>query len=155
VDGHARRAHARGHSRPLVFHSIYVVRAQALAIAAGLALLVGAATLGFTPLNAPKGTRGTSALWLLPAPDGLQAACVGVINEQLHAMTYDVSVSVAGEPVTSLGPITLTSGERWTRELPVDSPTPVIVASLRTSTDPSVVYRRVALRHWNIAASSC
>jgi uncharacterized membrane protein len=151
----AARGTARGHSRSLVFRRIPVGRAQAGAFAVGLALLAGAATLGFTPLHAPKGTRGTSALWLLPAPAGLQSVCVGVINEQLHTTSYEVTVRGSGNPVR-LGPIVLAPGRSWSRELVVGGPhTPVKHAFLRRTADPSDVYRSVVLRQWNIAATSC
>jgi hypothetical protein len=146
---------AHGRSRPLVFRSIPVGRAQAGALAAGLALLAGAATLGFTPLSAPSGTRGTSALWLLPAPQGRQAACVGVINEQLHVTTYDVSVLVAGATARRFGPITLAPGATWSRAIAVGPGRPVINASLSTTTDPSAVYRSAVLQDWNVAVASC
>jgi uncharacterized membrane protein len=152
----AARGTARGHSRSLILRPIPVGRAQVGAIAAGLALLAGAATLGFTPLGAPNGTRGTSALWLLPAPGGLQAVCVGVINEQLHTTTYNVTVRGGGGPVRRLGPIVLEPGKSWSRELAVaSSAAPVMHAFLRRAAEPSVVYRSVVLRDWNIAATGC
>jgi len=152
----AARGTARGHSRSLVFRPIPVGRAQVGAFAAGLALLAGAVTLGFTPLSAPKGTRGTSALWLLPAPGGLESVCVGVINEQLHTTTYEVTVRGAGAPASRLGPIVLAPGKSWSRELAVTPARPAVIhAFLRRTADPSVVYRSVVLRDWNIAASRC
>jgi uncharacterized membrane protein len=147
-------AAARGHARSVVLPEIRLRVIELGALFAGLALLVGAATLGFTPLSAPKLTRGTSALWLLPAPAGARDVCVGVINEQLHTTTYTVSVMVAGRTPRRLGPITLAPSQSWERTFAVGAGRPAVTATLRRSGGTGV-YRSVALRDWNIAASHC
>lgn len=148
-------ASARGHARPLAFRPVRLRGAEAGALAVALSLLVGAATLGFTPLAPPKRTQGTAALWLVPAPGGSHAACIGVINEQLHVTSYSVTVSVAGTLPRSFGPITLAPGASWTRVIAVASGRPAINASLSTTADPFVTYRSAVLRDWNVAVSSC
>jgi hypothetical protein len=155
----AARAGARGHARPIVLRvrpaGRRVRRAEAGALACALALLIGAATLGFTPLAAPKSTRGTTALWLVPAPHGRHAACVGVINEQLHSESYVISVLAVGTPVQRFGPVTLAPGGRWSRAVAVGSRRPVVLASLSLTDNATVVYRSVELRAWNLAVAHC
>jgi hypothetical protein len=146
---------SRGHASPLVFPRPSVRRAQAAALAAALALLAGAAVLGFTPLAAPKGTQGTSVLWLVPAPHGRNAVCVGVINEELHNTTYEVSVSVARKLPQQFGPITLAPGASWSRVIRLVLRRPLVNASLSTAASPAVSYRSAVLRDWNISAARC
>jgi hypothetical protein len=146
---------ARGHTRPLAVRAPSVRRAQVGALAVALALLAGAAVLGFTPLAAPKGTQGTSVLWLVPAPHGRNAVCVGVINEQLHDTTYEVSVSVARKLPQQFGPITLAPGASWSRVIPLVLRRPLVNASLSTTANPSVSYRSAVLRDWDIGAARC
>jgi uncharacterized membrane protein len=147
-------AASRGHGRPVVLPYIRLRVIELGAFAAGLALLVGAATLGFTPLSAPKGTRGTSALWLLPAPAGAAKVCVGVINEQLHPTTYTVTLLVAGRSARSLGPITLAPSASWHRTIAVGAGRPAVTATLRRSGGTGV-YRSAVLREWNVAVVHC
>ena len=155
----AARASARGHARaialPALFPAVRLRRAEGAALVAALALVAVAATLGFTPLHAPKGTLGTSAIWLVPAPHGREAACVGVINEQLHTTSYTVSVGAAGAPAQRFGPITLAPGGHWSRAIAVGPGRPAVDASLTTTLNPSVVYRHVVLRDWNVAVAHC
>ncbi|MGA3360439.1 MAG: DUF1616 domain-containing protein [Solirubrobacteraceae bacterium] len=146
---------ARGLARPIAMPRLRIRRADGAAAAVAVALLAGAAVLGFTPLRAPTGTQETSALWLVPAPNGRSAACVGVINEQLHVTSYEVSVLVAGRPARRFGPITLAPGAGWSTVIAVASGRPAIDASLSTTADPAVTYRSVALRDWNISAVRC
>lgn len=149
------RGIALGHDRPIVTPHLTLRGAEIGALAGALALLGGAAALGFTPLPPPSATQGTSALWLLPAPGGRSAVCVGVINEQKHVTSYTVALSVSGGGPQRFGPITLDPAQSWSRVVAVHAGRPVVTASLATTLDPTATYRRVALRDWNIAASSC
>ncbi len=152
----AVRASVRGHARPLNLPRLRLRPLEAGAGVAVLALLGAAAALGFTPLAAPKNTPGTSALWIVPAPGGRAAACVGLINEELRTTTYTIEVSVAGVPAEHFGPITLAAGGSWTRIVPVGAGHPAVTASLdRVGVASAAPYRSVALRHWNIVASHC
>jgi len=144
----------RGHARPLAMRAPPIRPAQAGALALALALIAGAAVLGFTPLAPPKGTQGTSVLWLVPAPHGRNAVCVGVINEQLHDTSYEVSVSVARKLPQQFGPITLAPGASWSRVIPLVLRRPLVNASL-SKTKTSVSYRSAVLRDWNISTARC
>ena len=159
----AARASGRGHARDLVLPRMRLragMRLRAVEIGAlsgALILVSAAAVLGLTPLPPPKHTPGTTALWLVPAPAGRDAACVGVINEELRSATYTVQVTVAGKPSQQFGPITLASGASWTRVVTVGLGQPVVTATLRKAgAAPSAApYRNVVIRRWNIAAKSC
>jgi uncharacterized membrane protein len=153
----AARASVLGHLRPLPVAGVVRLRAlDAGALVAALILLIGAATLGFTPLAPPKSTPGTSALWLLPAPGGRPAACVGVINEELRTTTYTVHVAVAGMPAQRFGPITLAAGASWRRTLAVGPAKPAVTATLnKAGTPATAVYRRADLADWNIPVRAC
>jgi uncharacterized membrane protein len=151
------RASLRGHARDLVPPRLRLRAVEAAALAGALVLVSGAAVLGFTPLAPPKATPGTSSLWLLPAPGGDTAACVGVINQELKTTSYDVTVDVAGKPAAQFGPFTLASGGSWTHVVAVQSGRPVVTATLRKagSAPSAPPYRNVAIRNWNIAAKAC
>jgi uncharacterized membrane protein len=144
-----------GHARPIATPRLKLRGAEIGALAGALALLSGAAALGFTPLPPPSATRGTSALWLLPAPAGRSAVCVGVINEQKQLTRYTVTLAVVGGRPQRFGPITLEPAESWSRVVSVHAGKPVVTASLATTLNPGAAYRTVALRDWNIAASNC
>ncbi len=148
-------AASRGHARALVWRAPALRGAHTAAIAASIALLAGAAALGFTPLGPPTSTSGTTALTLLPAPGGAQAVCVGIINEQFHTTSYTVSLTVDGVGVDRLGPITLTPGASWSRLVPVAAPRPQVSVTLSTTSDPLAVYRQVWLRDWNVHVVAC
>jgi uncharacterized membrane protein len=145
----------RGHARALMLPHVSLRAAEILALAGAVALLSVAAALGFTPLGPPKSTAGTSTLWILPAPHGRSAVCVGVINQELHASTYSVQLVVAGVPARRFGPIRLASGGTWTRVVAVGSARPVVTATLSKVGSPSTAYRSAALRVWNVATRSC
>lgn len=151
------RASVRGHARDLVAPRLRLRALEAVALAGALLLVSGAAVLGFTPLAPPKATPGTSSLWLVPAPGGADAACVGVINQELKTTSYTVAVDVAGKPAASFGPFTLAAGGSWTRVVSVKPGRPVVTATLRKagSAPTAPAYRNVAIRNWNISATSC
>lgn len=153
----AIRASGRGHARDLVLPRMRLRAVEIGALSGALILVSAAAVLGLTPLAPPKGTPGTTALWLVPAPAGRDAACVGVINEELRSATYTVQVAVAGKPSQQFGPIRLASGASWTRVVTVGLGQPVVTATLRKAgAAPSAApYRNVVIRRWNIAAKSC
>jgi uncharacterized membrane protein len=151
------RASVRGHARDLVAPRVRLRVVEAAALAGALVLLSGAAVLGFTPLAPPKGTPGTSSLWLVPASGGVNAACVGVINQELKTTSYTVAVDVAGKTAAQFGPFTLAAGASWTRVVAVKPGRPVVTATLRKagSAPSAAPYRNVAIRNWNIAAKAC
>jgi len=153
----AVRASALGHGRKLALPRLRPRALEVGALTGALVLLGGAAVLGFTPLPPPKSTPGTSALWLVPAPGGRDAACVGVINEELRTASYTVQVTVAGRPPQRFGPIRLASGDSWTRVVSVGPGQPGVTATLRKAgaAPSAAAYRNVAIRRWNIAAKSC
>jgi uncharacterized membrane protein len=153
----AVRAGGRGHARTLVPPRVRLRAAEVGALTGALVLLSGAAVLGFTPLAPPKDTPGTSALWIVPAPGGKNAACVGVTNEELRRTSYTIQVAVAGGSTQKFGPITLAAGSSWSRVVAVGPGQPVVTATLRKagSAPSAAPYRDVVIRRWNIAATSC
>lgn len=152
----AARGSVRGHARNLVLPHVRLRVVEVGALTSALVLLSGAAVLGFTPLPPPKDTPGTSALWLVPAPGGRNAACVGVINEELRPTSYTVQVAVAGRTAQRFGPIRLASSHSWTRVVAVGPGRPVVTATLRKAgSAQSPAYRDVAIRNWNISAKTC
>jgi hypothetical protein len=64
----AIRASGRGHARDLVLPRMRLRAVEIGALSGALILVSAAAVLGLTPLAPPKGTPGTTALWLVPAP---------------------------------------------------------------------------------------
>jgi hypothetical protein len=151
----AARGSMSGHARALHRPRVRLLRPELLALAGALVLLTGAAALGFTPLGAPKATQGATALWILPAPDGRAAACVGVLSDQTRVTRYTVQLTVAGRPAQRFGPVTLAPGGRWTRVVGVGLGKPVVAAVLRNAAKPSAVVANVALRVWSVPAKSC
>jgi hypothetical protein len=151
------RASVRGHARALMRPRVRLRVLEAAALGGALVLLSGAAVLGFTPLPPPKATPGTSSLWLVPAPGGASAACVGVINQELKTTSYTVAVDVAGKTAAQFGPFTLAAGGSWTRVVAVKPGRPVVTATLRKagSAPSAAPYRNVAIRNWNITAKAC
>lgn len=128
--GHARRLRAPR----------FAPRAGTLILAAvAVVLLCGAAVLGFTPLGAPAGTAGTTALWLLPRSSG--AVEFGVISGQLHRSSYFVEIHVAGSRAQRFGPITLRSGGCWSGSLATGRGTPRVTATLFRVGAPGTPYR--------------
>ena len=137
--GAAARGTARGNARPISIPRLGLRGGE----------------LGFTPLAPPKRTTGNSMLWLVPAPGGRNAVCVGVINQEFHADTFTVEVVVAGAPARRFSPIKLTPGGAWSRVVDVGSRKSVVTATLSKAATPSAVYRNAALRAWNIQAVAC
>jgi uncharacterized membrane protein len=140
----AAAAVGRGHARSLTLPRVGLRRPELLALAGAVLLLGGAAALGLSPLGAPKGTQGATSLWILPHGGG--AAEVGVISDELRTTRYSVEVTVAGQPTTRFGPITLASGASWTRVVTTGAGSPVVRAVLLRVANPSAVIANVALR---------
>ncbi len=148
----AARAHTVGHTRTLVFRRPRVPGGiELLPVAGALLLLGGAAALGFTPLSAPKGTQGSTALWILPAPGARGGACVGLVSDQTHTASYTVDVTVAGRPAQRFGPVTLQPGAAWTRQVAVGAGRPLVQAVAHSAAKPAAVFETVALRAWSVA----
>lgn len=151
----AGAAVARGHVRVLPRPRGVRLRAiELIALAAALALLCGAAILGFRPPAAPAGTQATSALGLLPAPGGAAGVCVDVTNEELRRQSYALAVTAAGT-TRRFGTITLAPGASWTRVVPVAPTRPPVTALLYRTQAPATPYRSAVIRVWNLAARSC
>ena len=138
-------AGVRGHAQVLARPRIGLRAREIGALAGAVVLLGGAAALGLTPLGAPRGTQGTPSLWILP--HGRGAAEIGVISTELHTKSYTVELSVAGLPASRFGPITLAPGATWSRVVTTGPGEPVVRAVLRTTTNPSAVYRNVILQY--------
>ncbi len=88
----------------------------ALLIALALALIAGALVLGTTPLSAPGGTPGYTALWIQTNAAGGAAAVAR--SDQLHPVQYELSVSVDGHPVDASPSFTLAPGEEYRARVP-------------------------------------
>jgi hypothetical protein len=147
----AASAGARGHAQVLARPSIGVRGREIGALASAVVLLGSAAALGLTPLGAPQGTQGTTSLWICSKSNRCDLPAgtveVGVISDQLHAASYTVQVSVAGRPDVRFGPITLAPGGAWSRVVASGPGKPVVRALLRTTANPSGVYRNVILQY--------
>ena len=122
----------RGHARALRRLNLGARAAELAVLATALVLIGAAAAIGFTPLSAPKGTDGTTALWVFPT----HPVEVGVESDQTRATRYTVTVSVAGRTVRRFGPFTLAPGASWTRPVPVAG-RPRVVARLAVVGDPA------------------
>jgi hypothetical protein len=154
----AATAVVRGDPRPVVLPRVRLGFAQISALAAAVALLGGAAALGFTPLGAPKGTQGSTALWICARENGCKlpsnAVEVGVISDQLHATRWRVRVLVAGRSPRSFGPITLAPGATWSHIVATGAGAPVVRAFLYSTGRPSTAYRSVVLRYGRASATT-
>lgn len=143
--GGAAVGEARGHARALAGRRLVVGPARLAGLAAALALLGGAAALGFSALPAPKGTQGATFLWILPHGSG--AVSVGVISDETQRRAVTVSVAVAGQPLRRFAPVSLAPGARWTRVFATGPGSPIVRAFLRDAAHPSRVVQQVALRY--------
>jgi hypothetical protein len=90
--------------------------AGALLIALALALVAGALVLGTTPLSAPGGTPGYTALWI--QTNAARGAAAVARSGQLHPVRYELSVSVDGRPVVASPSFTLAPGEEYRARVP-------------------------------------
>jgi len=140
----AARGAELGHARTIRLPHVALKRSELGALAAALVLLGGAAVLGFTPLSAPKGTQGSTALSILPA--GPASVALRVASDELHSTTYTVELTVAGRPRRHFGPIRLAPGATWNRAVMVGPGYPLVQAFLRTAGDPKVLDGNVVLR---------
>ncbi|HEY1775833.1 MAG TPA: DUF1616 domain-containing protein [Solirubrobacteraceae bacterium] len=145
-------AFARGHESPLSLpHQLPGPRLrphELLALLVALVLLVAAAAIGFRPLAPPAETQGTVALGLLEAPGGAAGVCVSVVNEEFHASSYRVVVSVAGRGPHTLTTTKLAPGASWNREVAVGAGFPDVRATLYRPSAPSRAYRNTSLVNW-------
>jgi hypothetical protein len=91
---------------------------DALMIGASLALIAGAMVLGTTPLRAPAGTPGSTALWI--EADGPRRAVAVARSGELQTARYAMSVTVDGRRVAASPSFSLAPGEE--RRLPVPQP---------------------------------
>jgi hypothetical protein len=110
--GHARHLYLRRPSSQLMPSR----PAGALLIALALLLITGALVLGTTPLSAPGGTPGYTALWI--QTDAAQGAAAIARSGQLHPVRYELSVSVDGRPVDASPSFTLAPGEEYRARVP-------------------------------------
>jgi uncharacterized membrane protein len=141
---------ARGHERALRLpQPLPRLRVQqSLVLLAALLLLAAAAAIGFRPLPPPAKTQGTVGFGLLEAPGARAAVCVSVINEEFHAASYRVLVSVAGRGNRAFTTTKLVPGATWNREVAVGAGFPVVRATLYRASAPARAYRNTALRVW-------
>lgn len=149
---------ARGKARPLALPRVRLGVAQSSALAAALLLLGGAAALGFTPLAAPKGTQGSTNLWICGPENGCALPSdeveVGVISDQLHAARWRVRVLVAGRSARSFGPITLAPGGTWSHVVATGAGRPVVRAFLYSTGRPATAHRSVVLQYGRASAAT-
>ncbi len=150
----AAAAAARGHGRPLPPWPLRGVRTlEILALTGALLLTGGAFALGLTPLPAPKSTRGTTALWVVPR--GSDSVEIGVRSEELHSTTYTVDLLLGGRRTHTYGPLRLAPGARWTvRAATGGPPAPVVEAILHVASAPGVAFRHVILRNGRVLAAA-
>jgi hypothetical protein len=90
--------------------------AGALLIALALALISGALVLGTTPLSAPGGTPGYTALWI--QADAGRGVTAIARSGQLHPARYQLSVRVDGRTVDASPSFTLAPGEEYRARVP-------------------------------------
>jgi len=147
-----------GRSRALSLPHVGLRGAEIGAIGAALVLLGGAAALGFTPLAAPSGTQGTTALGICGPPTypcvPSGEVRVSVISDALHTETWRVRVLVAAGATRSFGPFRLRPGATWSRVIAVGPYRPQVQAMLYDSARPSAVYRRTWLRYQRASAAT-
>lgn len=148
-------AQRRGGGRELRLRRPRMRVPAVVAVTLSLLLLSGAGALALTPLAAPKGTQGQVALWLVPAPHGSGAACVGVISDELTSESFTVALRVGRRAARSLGPFTLAPGGRWTRQVSVGNGNPPLRAVLHTPAGVPAAVRTVTLTNWRIPTRSC
>ncbi len=143
-------AAARGHGRPLPPWPLHGVRAlEVLALTGALLLAGGAFALGLTPLPAPKDTRGSTALWVVP--QGSDSVEIGVRSDQLRTATYTVDLLLGGRRTHTYGPLRLVPGARWTvRAQTGGPPAPVVEAILHLASAPAAEFRHVILRNGRV-----
>jgi hypothetical protein len=139
---------SRGQAHPVVLPHVNVRLREAIAIAGAAVLLIAAAALGFTPLSAPKGTIGSSPVWILPGA-GDNSADFGVINDETSARRYTLELTVVGQPTRTFGPFALPPGGTWSRSAVVGPPSkPLTQVFLRYASNPRRVIESGALRCW-------
>jgi hypothetical protein len=111
--GHVRHLYLpRGESSQLAPPRL----AGALLIALALALTAGALVLGTTPLSAPGGTPGYTALWI--QTNAARGVAAVARSGQLHPVQYELSVTVDGRPVAASPSFTLAPGEEYRARVP-------------------------------------
>jgi len=101
---------------------------DALMIAASLALVAGAVTLGTKPLRAPAGTPGSSALWIEANGTGHAAAIAR--SGELRTAQYELSLTVDGRTVAASQPFRLAPDEQHRVPVPQRLPAGARVAAL-------------------------
>jgi Protein of unknown function (DUF1616) len=140
----ARRGHGQPVPRPRVPR---IGVAATLALTGAVLLAGGAAALGVTTLHAPRGTQGTTALWISPRGDNDVA--VGVHSVERGDRHYELDVRVAGQRGRLIGPFALAPGEE--RRLLLPAPTgplgkPIVNVILHRLDGLHPAVRHVALR---------
>ena len=121
---------------------------EMLALTVAVALIAGAAVLGFRPLNAPKGTQGASSVWALPTQPASGTTNFGVINDETQTRRYTVELVVAGKVRRTYGPIQLQPGGQWSTSAVVGGGTPVTEVLLHYASTPKRLVGYTALRCW-------
>jgi len=146
-------ARLRGNARAARLPRLSLRITDAIALLLAGALLAGAAWLGFRPLSAPPGTRGTTALSI--AKCGPQSFEIGVSSDQLSKANFTLAIQVSGGGAQIFGPIELSPGSSWSRVVSTIAGSPQVTAQLFRTNQLSL-YRSVKLdRGWNIPTSRC
>jgi len=91
---------------------------EALMIGTSLALIAGALLLGTTPLRAPGGSAGSTALWI--EANGARRAAAIARSGDLQTARYELSVTVDGRTVAAAPSFRLAPGEQ--HRVPVPPP---------------------------------
>lgn len=151
----ALAAARRGHLRELRVGRPRLRSSEVAALAVSVLLLTGAAAFGLTPLAAPRGTQGQTALWIVPAPHRSETVCVGVISDQLHTSDYTLALSVRGRALARFGAIRLAPGASWERAIRVGPGRPPVTGVLATTARPRASVATVSLSDWSIPTASC
>jgi hypothetical protein len=87
-------------------------------IGTSLALIAGALLLGTTPLRAPGGSAGSTALWI--EANGARRAAAIARSGDLQTARYELSVTVDGRTVAAAPSFRLAPGEQ--HRVPVPPP---------------------------------
>jgi len=143
----------RGHARPLPQLRLRLRFGEVTAIAVGVALLSGAAALGFSPLSAPSNVNDASSVILIAPREHKTAVQIYVISDELHEQSYRVTVTRNAKVVRRFGPFSLAPGASWTRTVAVGRGLPRVEALLHRPARSLAVYKSVFMSCWCVASA--
>lgn len=84
---------------------------EALLVALSLALIGGALMLGATPLRPPRGTPGSTALWI--QANGQRGAAAMARSDEMQRTRYELAVTVDGRKVGASPTFSLDPGQQY------------------------------------------